>query len=175
MKFSSTVLFAMAAGLVAAQSTPSPTTSAPIPSHTPTVIEQCVARCPAGDVRCQADCVGNPRPDEGQVNRTTECAAKCVQGDGTLEQTERYAACQQECIRKEFFPISATNGGAAPTGANRATGSNAPTGSGTGSRAPTGTGSSATPSGSNSAGSGASKAAAPVIGFFAFVAAAVAL
>ena len=45
---------------------------------------------------------------EQAINQTTECAGKCIQGNGTEEETASYAACQQSCISASFFPI-ATN------------------------------------------------------------------
>jgi len=165
MKFSSSVLLALAAGFVAAQEQSSTTSSAPVPSRTPTASELCLGRCPTGDVFCQADCLGNPRPNEDQVNRTTQCAARCVQGNGTLEETARYAACQQDCIRREFFPAG-TTGQPQPSGGN-------PSQAGTtGTRTPTGSGAAPT---TTPAGSGAGKTIASGMGMLAFVAAALAL
>jgi hypothetical protein len=56
------------------------------------------------------------KPNDLNVNQTTECAAQCVQGNGSEEETSSYAACQQSCISSLFFPLSATAGGAGATG-----------------------------------------------------------
>jgi hypothetical protein len=37
------------------------------------------------------------------ANDTTACAAACVQGDGTAEETAAYASCQQACFSSLFF------------------------------------------------------------------------
>lgn len=68
------------------------------------------------DICCQAACVGVPCPNDLQANQTTDCAAQCVQGNGTEEETAAYAACQSSCISSLFFPLSATAGGSAATG-----------------------------------------------------------
>jgi hypothetical protein len=60
--------------------------------------------------------VGVPCPSDLQANRTTECAANCVQGNGTEEETASYAACQSSCISSLFFPLSTTAGAAGATG-----------------------------------------------------------
>lgn len=76
MRFSSIVLSVTSiAAFAAAQSATSTTSSIP---PNPTYV--CVAACPAGDVSCQAECMGIPSPDEAAVNATTACAANCEQG-----------------------------------------------------------------------------------------------
>ncbi|KAJ4382863.1 hypothetical protein N0V86_002088 [Didymella sp. IMI 355093] len=86
---------------------------------------------------------------------TTECAAKCDQGDGSAEATQKYSDCVQSCIAS-LFPSSQTanvpgagaaasgsaatgngaSGSAAATGSNRASGSAAATGSDASASAP---------------------------------------
>jgi hypothetical protein len=66
----------------------------------------CVDKCEEGDVVCQSRCIAVPAPNEEQVHDTNECFAKCDQGDGSQEQTDRYAACQQSCITKHYYVTS---------------------------------------------------------------------
>jgi hypothetical protein len=80
----------------------------------------------SADVCCQAKCVGVPCPSQSQVNATTECAAKCPQGNGTAAETDQYAQCQASCISSYFLTNSAT---AAPTASQ--TGSNTASSTGT--------------------------------------------
>ncbi|RSL66212.1 hypothetical protein CEP53_003448 [Fusarium sp. AF-6] len=63
----------------------------------------CLEACDAGDVKCQSYCITVPSPNEKQVNATTECVANCDQGDGTEAQTEKYAACLQECVSDNYW------------------------------------------------------------------------
>lgn len=65
-----------------------------------------------------------PSPNEDQVNDTTKCMAKCEQGNGTEEQTKKYADCQQKCISDHFYVSS--EGTPNPTGSpnNNGNGSN---------------------------------------------------
>ncbi|KAF3012371.1 hypothetical protein E8E14_007681 [Neopestalotiopsis sp. 37M] len=77
---------------------------------------ECLNKCEAGDVDCQAHCITVPSPDASAVNATTECSANCVQGDGSEEQTAAYASCLQDCVEKYYFSGTAgtpTNTGAA--------------------------------------------------------------
>jgi len=108
MKYSA-ILLAFALGVAAIpQDQPSTITSAPAsPSTTQSATEICLAKCDPSDVTCQARCVGVARPNESQIVETTECAAKCDQGDGSPEATEKYADCQQACFAK-YFPSSQT-------------------------------------------------------------------
>jgi len=115
MKFSAVLIsLVAAAGFVAAQSN---TNSAPVPTNTSSydpVTVACLGKCDESDVNCRAACFGNPHPNENDVNATTQCAMKCVQGDGTEEQTAKYAACQQKCITDLFLTTSGVIG--KPTG-----------------------------------------------------------
>jgi hypothetical protein len=91
--------------------------------------------CDPGDVTCQAQCVGVARPNSSQVVETNECAAKCDQGSGSPEDTQKFADCQQDCYAK-YFPSSQTltppgQSNAAPTGTaaeDSASGTRQPTG-----------------------------------------------
>lgn len=90
----------------------------------------CIAACDVGDVDCQAKCVGVAHPNSAQANQTTECAAKCNQGDGSPKAVQEYADCQQACINS-YFPIGSNIAGATGTGAkNPASASATATGKG---------------------------------------------
>lgn len=155
MKYT-TALLAFAVGALAQSSTitSAPTTTA-APELSPSI--SCVQACNPGDVNCQAACLGNARPNSSQVVETTECAAKCDQGDGSAEATERYAVCQQDCIAK-YFPSSQT--GSLIPGAGAAA-SSAASGSNGGSANPTGTGASGSSAGQTGSGSGSAAASQP--------------
>lgn len=72
-----------------------------------TPAQTCLAQCSAGDVTCEAACVGTAHPNASQVNATTQCAMACDQGDGSAAATQKYAECQQACIAS-YFPTSQT-------------------------------------------------------------------
>jgi len=75
--------------------------------------------------------LGNARPNASQAIATTECAAKCDQGNGSPEASAAYAKCVASCI-DSLFPSSQTAfgpGGAAASSA-AASGSNAATSAG---------------------------------------------
>lgn len=76
---------------------------------------ECLNKCEAGDVDCQAHCITVPSPDASAVNATTECSANCVQGDGSEAETAAYASCLQDCVEKYYF--SGTAGTPTATGA----------------------------------------------------------
>jgi hypothetical protein len=145
MKYT-TALIAFAASALAQSSaiTSAPATTA-APSVSPSI--SCVQACNPGDVTCQASCLGIARPNSSQAVETTECAARCDQGDGSAEATQKYSDCVQGCIAS-LFPSSQTANipgagaaasgsaasgsaasGSAATGSNRASGSAAATGS----------------------------------------------
>lgn len=73
--------------------------------------------------------MGIARPNSSQAVATNECAAKCDQGDGSAEATQKYSDCVQSCIAS-LFPSSqtgalvpgapASSGAAAGTGASSA-------------------------------------------------------
>ncbi|KAF1840456.1 uncharacterized protein K460DRAFT_360130 [Cucurbitaria berberidis CBS 394.84] len=121
-------ILAFAIGVLAipqdASVTSAPTSSA-IPGLTPSV--SCAMACKAGDVDCQAACLGNARPNASQAIATNECAAKCDQGSGSTEDTKAFAKCVDACINS-LFPSSQTAfapGGAAASNAASASGTNA--------------------------------------------------
>jgi hypothetical protein len=95
-------------GLAVAQSSTAPTTTAPL-----TPQQSCLSTCASGDVNCQAVCVGVPHPGTAQVNATTDCVAKCDQGDGSAAASQAYAKCRDACISSYII----TSGTAAPGGA----------------------------------------------------------
>ncbi|KAN0099108.1 hypothetical protein V8E51_012883 [Hyaloscypha variabilis] len=66
-------------------------------------------RCAAGDVNCEAQCIGSAHPNSVQVSETNECAAKCPQGNGTYSESWNYASCLQACI-SSYYPTSQTAG-----------------------------------------------------------------
>ncbi|KAF2627964.1 hypothetical protein BU25DRAFT_421458 [Macroventuria anomochaeta] len=118
MKYT-TALLAFAAGALAQSSavTTAPATTS-VPEVSPAI--SCVSACTPGDVTCQASCLGIARPNSSQAVETTECAAKCDQGDGSAEATQKYSDCVQSCIAS-LFPSSQTGsqipGGAAASSA----------------------------------------------------------
>jgi len=127
MRFS-TVLVSLvaAAGFVAAQSSSSTASVAPAPTTSyDKKTAACLDGCPEDDVNCRAACFGNPHPDEAAVNATTQCAMKCVQGDGTEEQTKKYADCQQKCITQNFLTVSGSNPKATGSSSTSSAGSKA--------------------------------------------------
>lgn len=163
MKYTAAFL-AFAVGALAQSSVTSAPTTISTPEVSPSL--SCVEACDASDVTCKAGCLGIARPNPSQAIETTECAAKCDQGDGTKEATERYSDCVQSCIAN-LFPSSQTGsqvpGGAAAssaavtgTAANSANSAN-PTASTGASGSGSGSGSSAGQTGSSSgSGSGSS-------------------
>ncbi|KAA8896121.1 hypothetical protein FN846DRAFT_966224 [Sphaerosporella brunnea] len=148
MKFTTALVVFGLVAAAAAQS--SGTASAAEPTVTLSPEQKCLQSCSAGDVSCQSNCMGNPNPDASMVNATTACAAKCDQGDGSKAATEKYAACQQDCIKKYFFS-SGANGATATDAATGTTAAATATGTGT-SKAATATGTGA--SGTHTAASG---------------------
>ncbi|TGZ81781.1 hypothetical protein EX30DRAFT_340210 [Ascodesmis nigricans] len=58
--------------------------------------------------------LGAPGPTEEMVKETAECAAKCEQGDGSPEATQKFADCNNKCIALYYF--SSTLGSAQKTG-----------------------------------------------------------
>lgn len=112
-------LAVFAAGALAQSSTITSAPAAPSASLSPEL--QCVAKCDDSDVTCKAACLGIARPNESQAIDTNECAAKCDQGDGSPEATDKYAKCQQDCFYS-LFPSSQTIAPFAPGGASTAAG-----------------------------------------------------
>jgi hypothetical protein len=115
MKYSIILLSLLSTAFAAPQAASSTITSAAsVVSAGLTPAQTCIASCPAGDVNCQAACVGAAHPNSSQVDQTTECAMKCDQGDGSPAATEKYSQCVQSCI-SSYFPTSQTVA-AAPAG-----------------------------------------------------------
>ncbi|KAM0424692.1 hypothetical protein ACHAPT_010000 [Fusarium lateritium] len=63
----------------------------------------CIDACDAGDVKCQSYCITVPSPNEKQVNATNECVANCDKGKGTEADTNKYAACLQDCVADNYW------------------------------------------------------------------------
>jgi len=164
MKFSTILLFAIGAVAMPqdAATTSAPTSAAPVATGlTPAV--SCALACNAGDVDCQAACLGNARPNASQAIATNECAAKCDQGDGSAAATQKYSLCVDSCINS-LFPSTQTAFVDAPAGAGASPASSAANSAAvaTGSSNPTGTaaGTSVRPTGSSTV-SGSGSAASP--------------
>ncbi|GJN68422.1 hypothetical protein PCL_07686 [Purpureocillium lilacinum] len=162
MRFATVILSGALALVASAQSDTSATQPA-TPTRTLSPAESsaaaCLSACKPGDVDCQSHCITVPSPDKDAVDRTTKCAAACVQGDGSKAQTEAYAACQQKCIRDNFYESSAgtpkpTGGsGGSDNNSGSSTGSDASqTSGGSGSDSASGTGATATKSGATGTG-----------------------
>jgi hypothetical protein len=49
------------------------------------------------------------------ANDTTSCVAACPQGNGSPQDTDRYASCEQSCYRSDFFPATAFTNAATGT------------------------------------------------------------
>jgi hypothetical protein len=184
MKLStSSVLFTLLSLTTAqsAVSTPPPTTTA----YSLTPQQSCLASCPAGDVNCQAACVGSAHPNSAQVSETNQCAASCVQGNGSTAETNLYAECLAACI-SSYYPTSqtaapvngvssaASNAGTTATGAATKASSGAGTAA-TGSGASSQTGSATGTAGSASVSKAAAATGAPFIGMAGLFMAALAL
>ncbi|KAK1986399.1 hypothetical protein LZ30DRAFT_778319 [Colletotrichum cereale] len=146
MRFTSIIVSGALAILASAQSSTlatSTSTAVSAASSEQAAIASCLKSCPATDVGCQSKCISVPNPNESQVNQTTACVAACPQGDGSPEQTQKYADCSQKCISQYFF---SSGGSPAATGASGS-------GSGSGASASTtGSGAKATGSASRTAG-----------------------
>ncbi|KAF2187855.1 hypothetical protein K469DRAFT_704817 [Zopfia rhizophila CBS 207.26] len=165
MKYAAIIISSLAAGAFAIPQASSVTAAPSAASAALTPQQSCAVACPAGDVDCQAKCLGIAHPNSSQASETNECAAKCDQGDGSPAATEKFSQCVQGCIAS-FFPTSQTAGvpaagSNAPSAAASATGAAASAASGA-SRAASGTGAEATgtSSASGSAASASSTGAA---------------
>ncbi|KAK2065904.1 hypothetical protein LY76DRAFT_136713 [Colletotrichum caudatum] len=153
MRFTSIIVTGALAILASAQSTTlatSTSTAASAASSEQAAIANCLKACSATDVGCQSKCISVPNPNESQVNQTTACVAACPQGDGSAEQTQKYADCSQKCINQYFY---SSGGSPAATG-----GSGSGSGSGSGATAATAIGSGAAATGSASRTAGATGA-----------------
>lgn len=144
MKYSAVLLFAIGAfALPQDASVTSAPAAAAIPSGLSPAIS-CAMDCDAGDVNCQAACLGNARPNASQAIATNECAAKCDQGDGSTSDSIAYAKCVDSCINS-LFPSSQTAfapgaaGGAVASGSASGSAAAGASASATGSANPTAT------------------------------------
>jgi len=107
MKYSAVLLCAVGAFAIPQDaSVTSAPASPPVASGLPGPVS-CALACAAGDVTCQASCLGNARPNASQAIATNECAAKCDQGDGSTPAAQAYAKCVDACINS-LFPSSQT-------------------------------------------------------------------
>ncbi|CZR67451.1 uncharacterized protein PAC_17350 [Phialocephala subalpina] len=157
----STILLALAASVSANVFHPrADTTSSLSPTTTTYSISptaSCLAACKAGDVTCQAACIGSAHPNSLQVNQTDDCVSKCDKGDGSTSANNAYASCLNGCI-SSYYPTSQT----VSVGGSSATSVEAGTTTGTGKATGTGTattGTSATGTGSAAASSSTGAAA----------------
>lgn len=114
MRFTSIITAGIFAVAATAQSAPS-TTAKETPSATVSLTPEqsssaaCLEACgPGGDVACTSKCIAVPNPNDSQVNQTTDCVAKCPQGDGSEAETNEFARCSQECISKYYFSAGGT-------------------------------------------------------------------
>jgi hypothetical protein len=107
MKYTTVILALVASVFAVPQaSITSAPAAAPIPSGlTPAV--SCALKCTAGDVMCQAACLGNARPNASQVIDTNNCAARCYQGEGSEADAIAFGQCVSGCIAS-LFPSSQT-------------------------------------------------------------------
>jgi len=127
MQFSSvllTALLALGTHAMPQNNDATSTTTATVSQvATPTISltpqQTCLQKCNAGDVNCQAACVGVPYPNDQQMVDVTSCVAACDQGDGSPEATDRYAACSQKCITSIILsPSTPAAGGAGQSAAS---------------------------------------------------------
>ena len=103
----SAVILALIAGAFAVpQASITSAPSAPRPTGVSPQVS-CALDCKAGDVTCQAACLGLARPNASQAIDTNNCAAKCDQGDGSPAAATAFARCVDGCINS-LFPSSQT-------------------------------------------------------------------
>jgi len=165
MKVSSVTLSAVLGFAAIVAAVPQGTSAAPSVSYSvdPAVAstQACLKSCNAGDVYCEAHCEGLPTPDNTAVQATYDCVVKnCPQGNGTQEETAKYAACQASCVSSLYYtassawssftapipagitptsaPASTTSAGSAPTGSSGNMSSSAASGSPTAAPSPSG-------------------------------------
>jgi len=114
MKFSAVLLSAASVALVAANTT----TPAPATTQLAYSSEQqkCLDGC-GSDLNCQAECLGAPGPNSTMLGKVHDCYAKCDQGDGSPEATEKFAKCGQACI-SEYYYASTLGSGPKTAGGN---------------------------------------------------------
>ncbi|KAI0012936.1 hypothetical protein F4779DRAFT_507968 [Xylariaceae sp. FL0662B] len=98
----------------------------PAQSSAAAAIQSCIDACGDNGVECTSKCIAVPNPDTQAVNATTDCVAKCPQGNGTASDNEAYGECVQGCIGQYYFtttgaPGSQTTGSAGASGSGSAT------------------------------------------------------
>lgn len=89
------------AGAFAAVASAATTTASVSPAQQSQL--DCLEACDAGDVKCQSYCITVPSPNEKQVNATNECVANCDQGKGSEADTQKYAACIEDCVANNYW------------------------------------------------------------------------
>lgn len=138
-------------GLAAAQSDTTATGTSSSAAPNPTT--ECIAKCAAGDVNCQAVCVNVPAPNASMIEATNECSRnECTQGDSGPEDTKKYGECLASCASNYYYVSGST-----PTGVyTGSTGSTASAPANTDASSTTGSGSSAATTGSSSSETGSS-------------------
>ncbi|KAG8169818.1 hypothetical protein KVR01_000563 [Diaporthe batatas] len=191
MRFTSIIVAGALAMFACAQDTTGTTSSTATAATTDAAQAStlaCLDACDAGDVNCRAVCLGVPHPDAGQVNATTECAAKCDQGDGSKSDTDAYGACVDDCIANNFYTSGGTPQATAGSGSSGSTASGSSASatstsdsSDDSSSSTSGSGSSGTSSSSSESATASGSAADSIkvgmtgLGLLGFIAAAVAL
>jgi len=99
--------FALADVLEERDSTTSTVSAGPTTTYSLSPQATCLAACNAGDVTCEAACVGAAHPNSVQVNQTDDCVANCPQGDGSKSASDNYSQCVSGCIAS-YYPTSQT-------------------------------------------------------------------
>ncbi|KXJ88235.1 hypothetical protein Micbo1qcDRAFT_166877 [Microdochium bolleyi] len=133
MRFTSFLIAGAVAAVAHAQSTSgtvqqtatSTGSSAPAQSSVVSLITQCLDKCDPADTKCRANCVAVPSPNDDSANATTQCAAKCNQGNGSAEQNVAWGECVAECIKNHYYASTGTPNatGAAGNGSGSGSGS----------------------------------------------------
>ncbi|KAI8684338.1 hypothetical protein NCS57_00099800 [Fusarium keratoplasticum] len=98
MRFTSVLVAGAFAAMASAQGTATASLS---PAQQSQI--DCIDACDAGDVKCQSYCITVPSPNEKQVNATNECVAGCPKGKGSEADTQKYAACLQDCVADNYW------------------------------------------------------------------------
>ncbi|UPK97770.1 hypothetical protein LCI18_008705 [Fusarium solani-melongenae] len=98
MRFTSVLVAGAFAAMASAQGTATASISPAQQSQL-----DCLDACDAGDVKCQSYCITVPSPNEQQVNATNECVAGCPKGKGSEADTQKYAACLQDCVAENYW------------------------------------------------------------------------
>ncbi|WAO83817.1 Hypothetical protein NCS54_00101700 [Fusarium falciforme] len=98
MRFTSVLVAGAFAAMASAQGTATASLS---PAQQSQI--DCIDACDAGDVKCQSYCITVPSPNEKQVNATNDCVAGCPKGKGSEADTQKYAACLQDCVANNYW------------------------------------------------------------------------